>query len=166
MPVEGETTARGNIVLPCKREGAVMRKPSFFKGSGKTAKRHHCQHISQRVSQSNRKTVPTVPLFVSSVSDRLCKRDAAKFSEEQNQLLGGTGRGESEIFWGTTTTTTYPHYLSPTSSANGGAARRGNGIPFTCHQVTLALESRRRRRRRRPTTLPAGCSGVLLYIRV
>lgn len=135
----------------------MMRKPSSSEGGFRKDRKGHCQHISQKsqsVSQIE-KTVPhpptllaTVPLFVS--ADVFVKEtDASEvFRRAQTNFWLVVLREKVKSF----RQSTYPHYLSPTSSVNGGSgARRGNGIPFTCHQVTQpALESRRR-----PTTLPA-----------
>ena len=91
--------------------------------------------------------------FVSSVCDVLCKRRWAQEVFQRSQLTKEETRKPTFwvvhidetrkwIFWGRRYVVyAYPHYLSPTSSVNGGSGtEEGNGIPFTCHQVTPALE--------------------------
>lgn len=117
-----------------KREGPVMmRKPSSSEGGFRKDRKGHCQHISQKsqsVSQIE-KTVPpppispaplaTVPLFVS--ADVFVKEtDASEvFRRAQTNFWVVVLREKVKSF--RQSTTTYPHYLSPTSSVNGGERR-------------------------------------------
>jgi hypothetical protein len=112
-----------------KREGPVMmRKPSSSEGGFRKDRKGHCQHISQKsqsVSQIE-KTVPhpptllaTVPLFVS--ADVFVKEtDASEvFRRAQTNFWVVVLREKVKSF----RQSTYPHYLSPTSSVNGGERR-------------------------------------------